>query len=183
MKCPVCSAELPATARFCGSCGTTLTPAPQSPQPSPPKPTPPPPAPPPAPMQHAEPRPVMSPPPSYGAPAPPPSIEKKYRMLRLAAMMMKIAAFVVGGLLVIIGLITMILGITGGSQPSTTFGGSGLGQGAGAASLMTGFVGGLLLIVNGFIVFIGLYAYSEVLHVMMDLEENTRRTNEMLARR
>src|SRR5437763_15725422 len=28
MKCPVCNADLPSTAKFCGGCGTTLTAAP-----------------------------------------------------------------------------------------------------------------------------------------------------------
>src|SRR5262249_61033695 len=91
MKCPVCSAELPATARFCGSCGTTLAPAPQPPSPphpSPPQPLPPPPPPP---MHHAEPRPLMRPPPTYGAP--PPSIEKNSKMLRLAPMAIQSPSF------------------------------------------------------------------------------------------
>ena len=28
MKCPVCNADLPSTAKFCGGCGTTLSAAP-----------------------------------------------------------------------------------------------------------------------------------------------------------
>jgi len=177
MKCPVCSAELPATARFCGSCGTTLNVAP-------PPPSPPPPVPPPPPMQHAEPRPIVSPPPSYGAPGPPPSLEKKYRMLRASAMVIKIGAFVLGAIFIIFGLVLIIGGIGGAAQS-----GGGLGSNpnfspaAGAAALMGGFVGGLMMIVYGFIVFIFLYSYAGFLQVSMDVEENTRRTSEMLARR
>src|SRR5215470_3049919 len=35
MKCPSCNAELPATAKFCGACGATLSVSP--PQPGPPQ--------------------------------------------------------------------------------------------------------------------------------------------------
>jgi membrane-bound metal-dependent hydrolase YbcI (DUF457 family) len=46
-----------------------------------------------------------------------------------------------------------------------------------------GLVGGFALLFYGVFVFIFLYAYAEWMYVFMDIEENTRMTNEMLSGR
>ena len=168
MKCPVCSAELPATARFCGGCGTTLTapPPPQFTQPPPvfqPEPS------------YESPRPAMNPSPSYGGSAP--AVQKKYKVLRLIAILIKVFAFVGAAIFIVAGLAMLVAGAASSSRPASSFGD------AGPAAFFGGVVGGLIMLVYGVFVFVFLYAYSEWMYVFMDIEENTRLTNEMLSAR
>ena len=165
MKCPVCSAELPPTAKFCGSCGTTLS--------SPPPPT-----------DFSNPPSNPSGPhygnpsaPSYGGFSPPsPSFstvgEKKYKALRTIANIYKIMAFVVGGILAIAALITM----ASGAASST----SSLG---GPAALFGGFLFGVIMLVYAGFAFVFLYGMGEFIYLFLDIEENTRKTNDLLSRR
>lgn len=53
----------------------------------------------------------------------------------------------------------------------------------GPAGFLGGALTGLILLVYGVFVFIFLYAYAEWMYVFMDIEENTRVTNEMLSGR
>jgi uncharacterized membrane protein YidH (DUF202 family) len=165
MKCPVCSAELPATAKFCGGCGTTLS-AP-----------PPPAAPPPASFQ--QPYPLSNPAPAYGGGgfggSAMPAVKRKYKVLRLIAVLMKILSVVIGALLIIGGLVMAVAGAAASSQTTSTF-----STQTGPGSLFTGLFGGLIMLVYGVFVFVFLYAYAEWMYVFMDIEENTRMTNEML---
>lgn len=170
MKCPVCNAELPATAKFCGGCGTTLAPAaPPSPQP----PTP----------SYEQSSPVKNATPSYGAGGYSsggfgggsiPAVKKKYKVLRLIAVLMKILSVVIGAILIILGLIMIVAGATTSTQSTQAF------PDPGFSALLGGFVGGLIAIVYGVFAFVFLYAYAEWMYVFMDIEENTRLTNEML---
>jgi zinc ribbon protein len=171
MKCPVCNAELPSTAKFCGGCGTTLSAAP-------------PPAPPAGPSYEQS-YPVMNAAPGYGAGgyggggyggSAMPAVKKKYKILRLIAVLMKILAVVVGALLIIAGLAMIVAGATA-SKSTPAFPDSGPGAFGG---LVGGLVGGLIMFVYGVFVAIFLYAYAEWMYVFMDIEENTRMTNEML---
>src|SRR5689334_14640610 len=154
MKCPICSAELPATAKFCGSCGTTLSPAAPPPQP-PPQPS------------YEQHHPVMNSGPSWGASAPsmPPTVARKYKVLRLIAVCIKIFAFVAAGILIIAGLFVIIAGATAGSKP-TSFGTS---PDIGPTAFLGGAIGGVIMIVYAVFVFVFLYAYSEWMYVFMDI--------------
>jgi len=167
MKCPVCSAELPSTAKFCGGCGATITPI-SAPKPSvQPRDK--------APAGHSSSDPVtpsMSP--AYAG-NPLPTVEKKYKALRLIALLYKILAFVAGAAFVILGLVTFVTGIAAGSSP-TTIGGQ-------PAAFFGGAMGGLILLVYGLFLFVFLYGLGEWMYVFMDIEENTRKTNETLASR
>ena len=162
MKCPACNAELPSTAKFCGGCGTTLTaPSAQSggvyPQPNP--------------VLNAAPDYVGG----YGV-STAPGVQKRYKLLRLIAVLMKILA-IIGGMILIIGGLVMIAAGAASSSRSTTF------NETGPAALFGGFLGGLIMLVYGIFVFVFLYAYAEWMYVFMDIEENTRLTNEMLSNR
>jgi zinc ribbon protein len=165
MKCPVCNAELPATAKFCGGCGTTLSA----------------PAPPPTGPTYEPSRPVMNAAPSYGSGGfsggSMPVVQKKYKLLRLIAVLMKILAVLLGVVLIIVGLVMMVAGATAGTQTTPSF------PDTGPTALFGGLVGGLIAIVYGVFVFVFLYAYAEWMYVFMDIEENTRVTNEMLTGR
>ena len=175
MQCPVCSAELPNTAKFCGSCGTTLSPQP-APPPSAPAYQPLPPS---SPGYQQQPS-AMSSSPSYGfAGSSSPPVKRKYKALRLIAVLLKILAVIAGVALIIGGLVMAVAGAASSSRTSTTptF------SEPGPAALFGGLVGGLVLIVYGVFVFVFLYAYAEWMYVFMDIEENTRLTNEMLSAR
>jgi len=174
MKCPVCNAELPSTAKFCGGCGTTLSVSA-------------PPSPPPAPSYEPA-SPIKNAAPSYGGGGfggggfgggyggsnAMPTVTKKYKVLRLIAVLMKILSVVIGALLIIVGLVMIVAGATASSQTTPTF------PDPGPAALLGGVVGGLVAIIYGVFVFVFLYAYAEWMYVFMDIEENTRMTNEML---
>ena len=103
-----------------------------------------------------------------------PAVNRKYKVLRLIAVLMKILAVVVGAILIIAGLVMIVAGATASSQSTQAFPEPGL------SSLLGGFVGGLFAIVYGVFVFVFMYAYAEWMYVFMDIEENTRVTNEML---
>ena len=171
MKCPVCNADLPSTAKFCGGCGTTLSAPPPLPS---------------TPQSYAQSSPVMNAAPgysaggygaaSYGGSAMP-AVKRKYKVLRMIAVLMKILAFIAGAILIIAGLVMIVAGAASSSQSTPTFGQPG------PSALFGGLVGGLILFVYGIFVFVFLYAYAEWMYVFMDIEENTRVTNEMLSAR
>jgi hypothetical protein len=166
MKCPVCSAELPATAKFCGSCGTTISsPPPQDYSSPPPSPSGPPYGNPSGPSYGG-----FSPP-SYGM-SQPTSGATKYKALRTIANLYKILAFVLGGILVIGALIIMV---SGAASSTGSFGGPSM--------LAGGFIGGLIMLIYAGLVFVGLYGFGEFIYLFLDIEENTRKTNELLSKR
>lgn len=113
---------------------------------------------------------------SYGA-ATIPAVKRKYKVLRLIAVLMKILSVVIGAIMIIAGLVMIVAGATTSTQTTPTF------PDTGPTALLGGFVGGLIAIVYGVFVFVFLYAYAEWMYVFMDIEENTRMTNEMLAAR
>jgi hypothetical protein len=188
MKCPNCNAELPPTAKFCGACGTTLASPPPPEQPWAPPPPPPeqPWAPPPPPPEQSWAPPPPPPPqqPSFSGynapggwgPAPLPAVEKRFKALRLIAILLKILAFLAALICVIAALVTMFAGATAGSSMRN----SPFESGAAAGALFTGFLGGVLILVYGAFLFIFLYGYAEVIYLFLGIEENTRLTNEML---
>lgn len=159
MKCPVCSAELPSTAKFCGSCGTTITSPPPQDYSTPPS------------SPYANPSgPSYGsfPPPNYGVNQTPAG--GKYKNLRMVASLLKILAFVLGGALVILALIFMA---SGAASSTSAYGGP--------AALFGGFVGGLFVLVYAAVVFAFLYAFGECIYVLLDIEENTRKANDSLS--
>jgi zinc-ribbon domain len=174
MQCPVCSAELPNTAKFCGSCGTTLSPPPAPPPSAPtfkPQPSP-------SPGYQQAPPPISAPAYGFGGHTPP-LVQKKYKALRLIAVLLKILAVIAGAGLIIGGLVMAVAGAASSTRTAAT---PTFGE-PGPAALFGGLVGGLVLIVYGVFVFVFLYAYAEWMYVFMDIEENTRLTNEMLSAR
>ena len=169
MKCPTCTAEIPSTAKFCGGCGATIPPA--SPPPKPYQPPPESVAPPYTPQSSL---PITSSFSPSHASSPPP-VEKKYKALRLIATLYKILAFVAGAACLLFGLFIFVTGLAAGSK-TTAIGGE-------PTAIFGGAVGGLLLLLYGAFLFIFLYGLGEWMTVFMDIEENTRKTNEMLASR
>ena len=69
----------------------------------------------------------------------------------------------------------LILMASGAATSTSSFGGPG--------ALFGGFVGGLIMLVYAGFVFVALYGFGEFIYLFIDIEENTRKTNEMLSRR
>ena len=105
-----------------------------------------------------------------------PQVAKRYKALRLIAMLYKILALVVGGVCVLMGCSCFVSGIAIDFGSSTAIGLDLMG-------IFGGTVGGLFLLVYGAFLFIFLYGLGEWMYVFMDIEENTRKTNETLALR
>lgn len=117
--------------------------------------------------------------PPYGlAGSAPQAVKRKYKVLRLIAVLIKILAVIAGIALMITGLVMIVAGAASSAKTTTPA----LGE-PGPAAFFGGLVGGLVLVVYGVFVFVFLYAYAEWMYVFMDIEENTRLTNEMLSAR
>ena len=105
--------------------------------------------------------------------------EKKYKALRVIATVYKILAFLAGGLCIIFGLVMLVAGI-----------GSGMGSHSrdvfstgGPFALFGGFLGAVIMLFYGVILFVVLYGAGEFIYVFLDIEENTRMTNYTLSSR
>jgi len=88
-------------------------------------------------------------------------LAEKYKTLGLLRKTFKVLAFVVGGL----GIVFFIIILIAGGTPETPR------------------VTSLLALALGVIYFISFYTISEVLLLFSDIEENTRKTKELLERK
>ena len=124
---------------------------------------------------------AMNAPSNYAGGGALPTVQKKYKVLRFIAVLMKVFAFLAGGILAIAGLVIFIAGAASGSRGGPSLGNTSVD--IGPTAFLGGALTGLILLVYGVFVFIFLYAYAEWMYVFMDIEENTRVTNEMLSGR
>jgi hypothetical protein len=95
----------------------------------------------------------------------PPAHEERYGALRLVATLLRILAFVVailGGLAVVIGTITSV------------------GQEGGLGPALLVLIGGLLYVA---VIALFLFAYAEIIRLVIAVEDNTRLTAEAIAGR
>jgi len=88
-------------------------------------------------------------------------VEEKSRALRLLRITFKVLAFISGGA----GFLFFLIILIGGGTPETPRATS------------------ILALILGFIYLILFYTVSEVLQLFSDIEENTRRTRELLERK
>jgi len=88
-------------------------------------------------------------------------VAEKYRAVELLRKAFKILAFVAGGL----GVIFFVIILIAGGTPETPR------------------VTSLLALALGIIYFLLFYSFSEVLNLFLGIEENTRRTKELLERK
>jgi hypothetical protein len=102
-------------------------------------------------------------------------MEKKFKILRIVATIWKVIAWIVLVVSVLGGCGSLVFGLMAGGAGGR--GGDALGLGLGALS---GVVTALVAIFVGILYFIFLYAFSEIVDVMLALEENTRATAEQL---
>jgi hypothetical protein len=88
-------------------------------------------------------------------------VEEKYRALGLLRKTFKVLAFISGG----VGFVFFLVILIGGGTPETPR------------------VTSILALVLGFIYLVLFYTIAEVLRLFLDIEENTRKTGELLERR
>ncbi len=93
-------------------------------------------------------------------------MEKKFKALRTIAIIFKIISWIVLALTVIMFFVVLL----GGS-----FIGALAGEEAGPMGALTGVFGSFFVLIYGFFLFIGLYAWAEIIMVLLAIEENTRK--------
>jgi protein-S-isoprenylcysteine O-methyltransferase Ste14 len=93
------------------------------------------------------------------------TIESKYGALRIIATLIKVLAVLV-----------LILGVIGGLGAMA---GSSQMQGG---NMMGGIFGGFFMLIWGLMGAIGLWAWAELINLLIDVEENTRKTHILLER-
>ena len=101
-------------------------------------------------------------------------MEKRYRILRIVATIWKVLAWIVLVVSVLGGCGTIALGALGGAAARSS---DALGLGGG---LIGGAITALVAIFFGVLYFVSLYAFAELVDVMLALEENTRATADQL---
>ncbi len=99
----------------------------------------------------------------------------KFRVLRIVATIIKILAWIVLVLGVLGGCASLVLGLMGGA-------GTQRGGGAELAILggLFGAFGGIVFIIISLLQFLFLYAFGELISLLIALEENTRLAAERL---
>lgn len=101
---------------------------------------------------------------------------KKFRVLRIVAVIWKVLAWIVLVISVLGGCFTLAMGLIGGASAARSSDMLGLGLGG----VVGGVVTALAAIFFGILYFVFLYAFAELVDVMLALEENTRATAEQL---
>ena len=99
---------------------------------------------------------------------------KKFRVLRIVAVIWKVLAWIVLVVSILGGCGSLAMGLIGGASARNS---DMLGLGLGA---LGGVVTALIAIFFGILYFVFLYAFAEIVDVMLALEENTRATAEQL---
>jgi hypothetical protein len=102
-------------------------------------------------------------------------MEKKFRVLRIVATIIKVLAWIILVLGVLGGCLTLGGGLLAGGTGSR-----GGGEFGPLAGLLTGAFGGIFVIIFSVLEFLFLYAFGELIHLLLALEENTRLTAERL---
>ena len=105
-------------------------------------------------------------------------MEKKFKILRIVAFVWKIIAWVILVISVLGGCGCLVMGLAMGDQLARTAREFGVASMTGTA--LSGAVAGIALGVSGILTFIPIYAFAEIIDVMLALEENTRATAEQL---
>ncbi|MEW6092672.1 MAG: hypothetical protein AB1531_01790 [Chloroflexota bacterium] len=112
-------------------------------------------------------------------------MEKRYKVLRFIGSLYKVVGIILGIVTIIGALGSCVMSIFSGSMLdilSTNYGYS-----SGAGGLLSGLLGGVIfggmLLLYGGITSTAIYAFGELLYLLIDMEENTRATTILLNRR
>ncbi len=108
-------------------------------------------------------------------------MERKFVVLRVVSSIFKVLAWVI----LVIGVLSGCLALAMGAMPGLLGGGTGgtnaLSSNVGAFGLIGGVVGALAIIFFTLLYFLFVFAFGDLLHLLISLEENTRLTAERLA--
>ncbi|GEM_PF-1209244 len=99
---------------------------------------------------------------------------KKYKALRLIAVIYKVLAFVVSGLYLLMAVVSLFFAMAGASSARREFGE------LGAVFGLYGIFGTIFWLFSAAFAFLFFYAIAEAIYVVIDIEENTRVTNKLL---
>ncbi len=157
MRCPSCGTENPASRKFCGICGHQLQQPALDPQPAP----------------------IYQPGTDYSssnAPplATPPVVQKKYKALRVIAVVYKVLAFLVGSLCGLAALVALFAGLSASSRRELFD--------VSPVLALGGIAGAFIYALIGTFWFVTFYSAAEWILVFLDIEENTRATRMLLSR-
>ena len=108
-------------------------------------------------------------------------MEKRYAGLRLTGTIYKVLGIIIGVITVLGALGICLTSILGGSLASSLGGSADLMGPLGG--VVGGVVGGLVALLYGGAMALGLYAFGEMMHLMVAMEENTRATAMLLQKR
>ena len=101
----------------------------------------------------------------------------KYGVLRFISGFYKVVGIIVGAITLLSALgicLTSVLGTTLVGSLSQNLQNSGVPLAMGASSLVMGILGALGTIITGALAALGLYAFGELISLLIALEENTR---------
>ncbi|MBI5032779.1 MAG: hypothetical protein HZB51_19820 [Chloroflexi bacterium] len=104
-------------------------------------------------------------------------MQQKFRVLRIVAIIWKVLAWLVLVLSILGGCGTLAMGLLAGGGAAAR---SSDMLGIGLTGVVGGIVTALAAIFFGILYFVFLYAFAELVDVMLALEENTRATAEQL---
>ncbi len=108
-------------------------------------------------------------------------MEKKFRVLRIVALIWKVIAWFFLVVSILGGCGTLVIALWAAQSTGSISRGVSPALGLGImGGVLGGVVTALVAIFIGMLYFISLYAFSELIEVMLALEENTRTTAEQL---
>ncbi len=101
-------------------------------------------------------------------------MERKFGFLRAFSIIMKILAW-----LILIGslIAAFVLVVAGGISPTE------MGEFSRFTGVMTGAFMGIIVIIFGVLYFLFFYASAELIMLLISIEENTRKSSEILSKR
>ncbi len=112
-------------------------------------------------------------------------MEKRYAGLRLAGTVYKVLGIIVGIITILGALGICLTSVLGGAAMNSLAGelGSNASMMGSLGGVVGGLIGGLLALIYGSAMALGLYAFGEMMQLMVAMEENTRATAAMLSQR
>lgn len=112
-------------------------------------------------------------------------MERKYAGLRLAGTVYKVLGIIVGVITILAALGICVTSLLGGAAMNSLAGdfGGNAGMMGSLGGVLGGLLGGLFALIYGGAMALGLYAFGEMMQLMIALEENTRATAAVLMQR
>ncbi len=108
-------------------------------------------------------------------------MQRKFVALRVVASIFKVLAWIILVIGVLGGCLTLAAGAMPGLLGAGGPGGTNVSSTVGAFGIIGGLIGALAIILVTLLYFLFVFAFGDLVHLMISLEENTRLTAERLA--